>query len=83
MALPNNVQLKNRCGLDPRQPLLVILPNAKQSCVDHTITDQTSILKFIKGNLDIGVIGNQSFDTSTNSLSNMFDLTIRMDLDFS
>ncbi len=64
---------EDRCGHGPRLPLLVISPYAKQNFVDNTMTDQTSILKFIENNWDLGRIGNQSFDVQADSLSNMFD----------
>jgi phospholipase C len=62
----------DRCGYGPRQPLLVISPYAKSNYVDHTTTDQTSILKFIEDNWQAGRIGNFSFDTKAGSLLNMF-----------
>ena len=39
-----------RCGYGTRQPLLVISPFAKHNHIDHTLTDQTSVLKFIEDN---------------------------------
>jgi len=36
-----------RCGYGPRLPLVVISPFAKENYVDHRITDQSSILRFI------------------------------------
>ena len=39
-----------RCGYGPRLPLLVISPWAKTNYVDHTLTDQSSILKFVEDN---------------------------------
>ena len=47
----------DRCGYGPRQPLLVISPYAKSNYVDHTTTDQTSILKFVEDNWSTGTIG--------------------------
>src|SRR6476661_6003629 len=38
----------DRCGPGPRQPLVVISPYAKKNYVDHTQTDQASILRFIE-----------------------------------
>ncbi|MGW3627746.1 phospholipase C [Streptomyces sp. NPDC000880] len=64
---------QNRCGYGPRQPLLVISPFAKTNYVDHSITDQTSILKFIEDNWGTGRIGNSSFDQLAGSLNNMLD----------
>jgi phospholipase C len=65
----------DRCGYGPRLPLLVISPFAKENFVDHSITDQTSILRFIEDNWRLGRIGNQSFDALAGSLSNMFDFS--------
>ncbi len=41
---------QGRCGYGPRLPLMVISPYAKQNFVDHTVTDQSSILRFIEDN---------------------------------
>jgi phospholipase C len=65
----------DRCGYGPRLPLLVISPYAKQNFVDHTLTDQTSIIRFIEDNWSLGRIGNQSFDVRAGTLLNMFDFT--------
>ncbi|HEY4096483.1 MAG TPA: alkaline phosphatase family protein [Baekduia sp.] len=65
----------DRCGYGPRQPLLVISPFAKQNYVDHSITDQTSILKFIEDNWQLGRMGDQSMDAKAGTLGNMFDFT--------
>ena len=63
----------DRCGYGPRLPLLVISPYAKANYVDHTLTDQTSVLKFIEDNWQLGRIGDQSFDARAGSIGNMFD----------
>jgi phospholipase C len=65
----------DRCGYGPRLPLLVISPYAKVNFIDHQLTDQTSIVKFIEDNWNLGRIGNQSFDEKAGSLTNMFDFT--------
>jgi phospholipase C len=62
-----------RCGYGPRLPLLVISPFAKSNFVDHTVTDQSSILRFIEDNWNLGRIGDQSFDEKAGSFSNLFD----------
>jgi len=62
----------DRCGYGPRQPLLVISPFAKQNFVDHSVTGQSSILRFIEDNWNLGRIGNQSFDALAGTLDNMF-----------
>jgi phospholipase C len=64
---------QSRCGYGPRQPLLVISPYAKQNFVDNTLTDQTSVLKFIEDNWQLGRIGDQSMDAKAGSLGNMFN----------
>ncbi|MBE8518871.1 alkaline phosphatase family protein [Amycolatopsis sp. H6(2020)] len=63
----------DRCGYGPRLPLLVVSPFSKVNHVDHTLTDQTSVLKFIEDNWFTGRIGDASFDTRANSLDGMFD----------
>ena len=63
----------DRCGYGPRIPVLAISPYAKQNFVDNTLTDQTSILKFIKDNWNIGTMGPGSFDNIAGTLDNMFD----------
>ncbi|HVJ53611.1 MAG TPA: alkaline phosphatase family protein [Aliidongia sp.] len=72
-----------RCGRGPRQPLLVISPYAKTNYVDHTLTDQVSILAFIEQNWDLGFIdgpnppaqGTGSTDRYAGSIDGMFDFT--------
>jgi phospholipase C len=66
---------QDRCGYGPRLPLLIISPYAKVNYVDHGITDQTSILRFIEDNWGLGRIGNQSFDVKAGSIMNMFNFT--------
>jgi phospholipase C len=66
---------QDRCGYGPRLPFLVISPYAKVNYVDHSLTDQTSIIRFIEDNWQLGRIGNQSFDSKAGSLLNMFNFT--------
>jgi phospholipase C len=68
---------QGRCGYGPRLPLLAISPWAKVNFVDHQVTDQTSILRFIEDNWNLGRIGDQSFDEKAGSLENLFDFTGR------
>ena len=63
---------QDRCGYGPRQPLLLISPYARTNFVDHTLTDQTSVLRFIEDNWETGRIGNFSFDEKAGSIENMF-----------
>jgi phospholipase C len=65
----------DRCGYGPRLPLLAISPFAKSNFVDHSTTDQSSILSFIEDNWSLGRIGDFSFDAMAGSLSNLFDFT--------
>ena len=39
----------------------------------YSLTDQSSILRFIEDNWFLGRIGDQSFDSKAGSLENMFD----------
>jgi phospholipase C len=66
---------QDRCGYGPRLPFLVISPYAKVNYVDHGITDQTSIIRFIEDNWGLGRIGDQSFDAKAGSFMKMFDFT--------
>jgi phospholipase C len=69
----NGLPVDGRCGYGVRTPLLVISPWAKQNYVDHTITDQTSVLRFIEDNWLGGQrIGGGSFDVLANSINGMF-----------
>jgi phospholipase C len=61
-----------RCGYGPRLPMLVISPWAKQNYVDHTLTDLSSVPKFIEDNWKLPRIGG-SFDSIAGSLTSMFD----------
>jgi phospholipase C len=62
-----------RCGFGPRLPLLIVSPWARQNYVDHTLTNQASVLRFIEDNWNLGRIGDQSFDEGSGSLMSMFD----------
>ncbi len=70
-----------RCGLGPRQPLLVISPWAKSNFVDHSVTHQASVLRFIEDNWNLGYIdgpiapaaGTGSVDRYAGSIEGMFD----------
>jgi hypothetical protein len=65
--------VEDRCGYGPRIPILVISPYAKHNFVDNTLTDQTSILKFIEDNWHLGSVGPTSFDNLAGSLDGMFN----------
>ena len=70
---------QGRCGYGTRLPLLVISRFAKVNFVDHTLTDQTSVLRFIEDNWLAGqrIQPGASFDTIAGPLSNMFDFDKR------
>ena len=61
-----------RCGYGPRLPLLVISPWAKHNAVDHTLTDQSSILKFVEDNWRLPKIAGSS-DAIAGTLNHLFD----------
>ncbi len=66
---------ESRAGYGPRLPLLVISPYSRNNYVDHHITDQTSILRFVEDNWSLGRIGDYSFDALAGSLQGMFDFS--------
>ncbi len=70
---PNTPHAQGRCGYGPRLPLLVISPWTRPNLVDHTMTDQSSTIRFVEDNWLGGQrIGNGSFDTVANSIASMF-----------
>ena len=69
----NGNPIQGRCGYGPRQPFLVISPFAKTNFVDHTLTDQSSVLRLIEENWGTGQIGGGSYDQLAGPLWNMFD----------
>jgi phospholipase C len=72
---PSEQIYQDRCGYGARLPMLVLSLYAKVNYVDHSITDQSSILRFIEDNWHLGRIGNQSFDAKAGSIMNMFDFS--------
>ncbi len=66
---------QGRCGHGPRQPLLVISPYAQSNFVDHTLTDQTSTLRFIEDNWLASQRIAGSFDAIAGTLNAMFNFT--------
>jgi phospholipase C len=74
LAGPQVLHAQGRCGYGPRLPLLVLSPFARRNFVDHTLTDQSSILRFVEDNWLGGQrIGQGSFDVLAGSLNGMFD----------
>jgi len=49
--------MPGRCGYGPRLPLLAISPYARRNFVQHTVTDQTSIARFIEDNWGLPRLG--------------------------
>jgi phospholipase C len=73
---PATKHAQGRCGLGPRLPLLAISPWSRSNYVDHTVTDQTSILRLIEDlYLHSERIGGGSFDASSGSLLGLFDFS--------
>jgi phospholipase C len=65
---------QDRCGYGPRLILLAISPFSKPNYIDHHITDQTSIIRFIEDNwLGAQRIGDHSLDARAGSIAGMFD----------
>ena len=64
-------------------PLLVVSPFAKTNFVDHTLTDQSSVLRFIEDNWLAGerIQPGGSFDTIAGTIDNMFDFKQLHDAD--
>jgi phospholipase C len=73
LAGVNAEHAQGRCGYGPRIPLMVISPWAKKNYVDHTITDQSSILRFIEDNWLGGQRITGAFDALAGPLNGMFD----------
>jgi len=76
----------DRCGPSQRLPFLVISPWAKSDYIDHRVTNQASITKFIEQNwlsstnsttgaTTVQTIGDGSFDATAGSIMPMFDFS--------
>ncbi|HZQ56382.1 MAG TPA: alkaline phosphatase family protein, partial [Acidimicrobiales bacterium] len=78
---------QGRCGLGPRMPLLAISCFARTNYIDHAVSDQASVTKFIQGNWGLmsipGSFANEPFNSTASNpsyaaegpLSNLFDFT--------
>jgi phospholipase C len=62
-----------RCGYGTRLPFLLVSPWAKQNYVDHGVTDQTLLTRFIEDNWQTGRIGAYSFGALAEDIQAMFD----------
>jgi phospholipase C len=74
---PRLAGYQGRCGYGPRLPFLAISPWSRSNFVDHTLTDQTSVIRFIEDNWQLGRIGDGSFDELAGPITGMFDFTAR------
>jgi phospholipase C len=81
-GVPMAGAVMGRCGYGPRLPLLVISPFARENYVEHTVSDQSSILRFIEDNWSLGRIDQAapksvaqggSFDQVAGTLDSMFE----------
>jgi phospholipase C len=65
---------QGRCGFGPRLPFLVISPYSRPHFVDHTLTNQSSVIRFVEDNWLGGTrLGDGSFDAISNSITSMMD----------
>jgi phospholipase C len=80
-ALPGpggNPHALGRCGYGPRQPLVVLSPYALENFVDHTVTDQSSVIRFVEDNWLSGQrLGSGSFDAVASPITQLFDFKHR------
>ena len=63
-----------RCGYGTRVPFIVISPFAKPNYIDHTLLDQSSVIRFIEDNWRGGkrIQPGGSYDTIAGSIESMF-----------
>jgi phospholipase C len=67
---------QGRCGYGPRLPLLVVSPWSKRNHVDHTLTDQSSITRFVEDNWGLARIPG-SLDARAGTLTGLFDFAAK------
>ncbi len=75
-STPDPAPYGGRCGYGPRQPFLVVSPWARRNFVDHQITDQSSLLRFIEDKWSLERLDGSSDDLA-GSLNGMFDFSGR------
>jgi phospholipase C len=63
-----------RCGYGTRIPFVVISPYAKKNYIDHTLLDQSSVIRFVEDNWLGGtrIQTGGSYDSIAGSIENMF-----------
>ena len=62
-----------RCGYGPRLPFLVVSPYARSNYVDHRVTDQSSVIRFVEDNWHVSRVGGGSTDAIAGTLNGFFD----------
>jgi phospholipase C len=72
---PSNTHALGRCGYGPRQPFLIVSPWARQNFVDHSVTDQSSVIRFIEDNWLGGERIQGSFDAIAGPINGMFNFS--------
>ena len=72
---PSNLHALGRCGYGPREPFLLISPFANENFVDHTVADQSSVLRFVEDNWLGGQRIQGSFDAISSPITQMFDFS--------
>jgi phospholipase C len=70
-----NPHALGRCGYGPRQAFVLVSPWALENFVDHTVTDQTSVLRFIEDNWLGGQRITGSFDALASPINQMFNFS--------
>jgi phospholipase C len=66
--------IQGRCGYGPRLPFVLVSPWSKVNFVDHSVTDQSSPIRFIEDNwLKSQRLGGGSFDSVAGSPMNLFE----------
>jgi phospholipase C len=72
--------VNGRCGPGTRLPFLIVSPWAKANYVSHTRISLASVARFIEDNWLHGArIGGGSFDATSGSIMDMFNLTSKGD----
>jgi phospholipase C len=72
----DGLPVNGRCGPGTRIPFLVISPWAKSNYVDHTLIDQTSVVRFIEDNWLGGArLGGGAYDASAGSIMTLFNFS--------
>jgi len=65
---PKADALQARCGFGPRLVLSMVSPWSKVNYVDHTLTDQSSLLRFIEDNWNLDYIDGPAVTDAANGL---------------